>query len=247
MPSLSDSLWFNFSVSSGLVSFPDSFRCGKLVQSSPMATRRRPALLLDYGGVLTSPLLDSFASYCRSEDISIDDFLSEVLAALGTPGSVFAAAELGQIDRAGLENALARVLSDVSGRRIEPAGLKSRLFAEVRPDERMQSFVVAARAAGIRTAMVSNSWSLDDYPRDRFADLFDAVLISGEIGLRKPDAPIYLLAAQRLGREPRDCVFVDDLPLNVEGATAVGMTGVVHRSADESIPVLEDLLGCRLA
>ena len=82
--------------------------------------------------------------------------------------------------------------------------------------------VRAARRAGVRTAMLSNSWGEDRYDRALLAELFDAWVISGEVGLRKPDPAIYELAAERLGLPPAACVFVDDLPGNLKPARALG-------------------------
>lgn len=79
-----------------------------------------------------------------------------------------------------------------------------------------------------------------------FDELFDDVVISGEVGLRKPQPEIYLLAAERLKAEPAHCVFVDDFQVNADGAIAVGMHGIQHRTADETIPQLEEFLGVRL-
>jgi len=79
-----------------------------------------------------------------------------------------------------------------------------------------------------------------------FDELFDQVVISGEVGLRKPQPEIYLLAAERLRVEPSECVFVDDFKINADGAAAVGMLGIQHRNAGETIPRLEAFLGSSL-
>jgi putative hydrolase of the HAD superfamily len=71
-------------------------------------------------------------------------------------------------------------------------------------------------------------------------------VISAEVGLHKPQPEIYLLAAERLGIAPEDCVFVDDLRENCAGAEVVGMTAVVHRDVDETIARVEELLGVKL-
>jgi epoxide hydrolase-like predicted phosphatase len=76
--------------------------------------------------------------------------------------------------------------------------------------------------------MLSNSWGDDRYDREQLASLFDALVISGEVGLRKPDPAIYSLAAERLGVAPEKCVFVDDLPGNLKPAAALGMATVLH-------------------
>src|SRR5436190_17795361 len=115
------------------------------------------------------------------------------------------------------------------------------------PEESILAAVRAARAGGVKTGLISNSWSTTHYDRDLLNELFDAVVISAEVGLHKPQPEIYLLAAERLGADPERCVFVDDLPENCAGAEAVGMTCVLHSSADETVARLQELLGIAVA
>jgi epoxide hydrolase-like predicted phosphatase len=84
------------------------------------------------------------------------------------------------------------------------------------------------------------------YDRSAFPELFDGVVISGDEGIHKPEPEIYELGAERVGLAPSDCVFVDDLRENCEGAEAVGMTAVLHRGAARTLPRLEELLGVAL-
>ena len=105
--------------------------------------------------------------------------------------------------------------------------------------------VRSARERGVKTGLISNSWGLGIYERAP-VDLFDATVISGDVGMHKPQPEIYLLACERLGVEPVESVFVDDLRENVEGAEAVGMTGVLHRDSAATIARLEELLGATL-
>lgn len=204
-------------------------------------------LLVDYGGVLTSSVAESFGAFCGDEQIDGEVFREVFLAIARSPDSIFARLETGAIEQEEFDAGFASLLGDASGRTIDPAGLKQRLFAGVQPDEVMLEMVRGARAAGVRTALVSNSWGGRDYPPEIIEGPFDATLISGEIGLRKPEPAIYLLAAERLGLEPRACVFVDDLKVNIEGAEAVGMTAILHRDPAETIPLLEQHFGIVLA
>ena len=110
----------------------------------------------------------------------------------------------------------------------------------------MVEAVRAARQAGIKTGLLTNSWSTDHYDRALLAELFDDVVISAEVGLHKPQPEIFRLACERLGVEPAGAVFVDDLRENIAGAEAVGMVGVLHRHPDETVARLEELLGIRL-
>ena len=111
----------------------------------------------------------------------------------------------------------------------------------------MLDAVRAARAGGVKTGLISNSWGLGIYDRLASTDLFDATVISGEVGLHKPQPEIYLLACERLGVEPAEAVFVDDLRENCAGAEAVGMTALLHRDPAETVAQLERLLGLELS
>jgi HAD superfamily hydrolase (TIGR01509 family) len=103
----------------------------------------------------------------------------------------------------------------------------------------MQDAVRRARAAGLRTGLLSNA---DGGGRPEWAALFDAVVLSGTAGVGKPQPEAYRLVAARMGVAPERCVFVDDLRRNVVGAAAAGMTGVHHTSLDATLAELEVLL-----
>ena len=107
----------------------------------------------------------------------------------------------------------------------------------------MTDMVRAVRRAGAATGLVSNSWGVDSYPDDLLAELFDAVVISGRVGMRKPSPGIYLHAAHALGLEPGDCVFVDDLTRNLGPAADLGMATVHHTASATTIPEVALLLG----
>jgi len=121
-----------------------------------------------------------------------------------------------------------------------------RLFARMELDEPMIDAVKRARREGVRTGLISNSWGAGRYDRDVFPELFDGVVISGDVGLHKPQPEIFRLGAERIGLPPEECVFVDDLKENCAGAEEVGMTAILHRGSDSSIEELERLLGVEL-
>ena len=102
------------------------------------------------------------------------------------------------------------------------------------------------KRAGVRTGLISNSWGSGRYDRRQFPELFDGVVISGEVGTRKPDPHIYELGAEAVGLPSDQCVFVDDLPGNLKPARAMGMATVHHVTADQTIEELEELLGVSL-
>jgi putative hydrolase of the HAD superfamily len=201
---------------------------------------------MDYGGVLTTSVTDSFAAFCAREDIELEVFKRVVLGTARGPESPFSKVETGRIDQDEFDREVAQILTDACGRSVDPEGLKLRLFATIGPDSAMIDAVRRARSAGIRTGLVSNSWGGRDagrgYTHAPLDDLFDAIVISGEVGMRKPDPEIYLFASDKVAVAPDACVFVDDFAVNVEGAERVGMRGIHHRQTEETIAALEEHL-----
>lgn len=201
--------------------------------------RSHTALVVDFGGVLTTSIWPAFNAFCEAEGLD-RDAVRDLFRSDAEALALLRRLETGEVDAEEFEPLLGALLGVA-----ETAGLIERLFAGLRPDEAMIGAVRAARAAGVRTGLVSNSWGLGIYERAP-TDLFDAAVISGEVGLHKPQPEIYLLACERLRIEPTDGVFVDDLRENCAGAEAVGMTAVLHRDPAETIERLEALLGVEL-
>ncbi|HEX3787235.1 MAG TPA: HAD-IA family hydrolase [Pseudonocardiaceae bacterium] len=119
------------------------------------------------------------------------------------------------------------------------------VLTDVDPDLTEPPLVTAvalARAHGLRTGLLSNADALDP-DATGWADLFDVVLLSGEVGFGKPDLRFYLLAADLLRLTPEQCVFVDDLRANVRGAARAGLVGVHHTDPDVTLDELTALFG----
>jgi len=201
----------------------------------------RSALLVDFGGVLTSNVFTAFEEFCEREGLRTETVRHAFLEDPQARELLFDL-ELGRLEEAEFERRFAAVLGVD-----EHEGLIGRLFAGMHPDAEMADAVGRARELGVRTGLISNSWGdalvYDEAVLDR---LFDGIVISSREGLRKPDPAIYALGAQRIGAAAEACVFVDDLPGNLKPARAMGMATVHHTSAAETIPQLEQLLGVGL-
>jgi putative hydrolase of the HAD superfamily len=156
------------------------------------------------------------------------------------------AIERGEITVPDFEEKLAAQMQLLDGHPVQSEGLLARMFGSFATAHAMNALVVRARGHGIKTALLSNSWG-NTYPRDGWDDMFDTVVISGEVGLRKPEPEIFKLTCERLEVTATDCVFVDDLEINVEAAGDLGMTGVLHRGYDTTAARLEELFGVPLA
>jgi putative hydrolase of the HAD superfamily len=197
-------------------------------------------LLVDFGGVLTTNVFESFKQFCEAEGLAPDAFLT-LMRDKPEARTELRRVETGEIDEA----EFCVILGGLLGVK-ETDGLIDRLFAGMQPDVAMVDAVKKAKTLGIRTGLISNSLGEGRYDRSAFPELFDGVVISGEEGMHKPNADIYLLGCERVGLPPEECVFVDDLRENCEGAEAVGMTAVLHRGAETTLPEVERLLGVSL-
>jgi len=198
-------------------------------------------LLVDFGGVLTSNVFESFRAFCVKEGLPEDAFVT-LFRSNPEARTELRKVETGEMEEAEFSRRLAGMLGVADSK-----GLVDRLFAGMHPDQPMLDAVRKAKVAGVRTGLISNSLGEGRYDRSTFPELFDGVVISGEAGMHKPQPEIYVLGAERVGLAPEQCVFVDDLRENCEGAEAVGMTAVLHRGAEGTLPRLEELLGTELS
>lgn len=201
----------------------------------------RSALLIDFGGVLTSPITDAFAAVSRAAALEPDRALSLLKHHEGAR-SALAEHEVGRLDDEGFEDAFAAALVDVGGV-IEPRGLLARLEERMLLDEPMVDLVRQVRRSGVPVALVSNSLGRNCYARIDLDELFDVSVISGQVGIRKPSRRIYAIACERLGVDPQECVLVDDLEHNLVGAARLGIHGIHHRTAAETIARVRADLG----
>jgi epoxide hydrolase-like predicted phosphatase len=196
-------------------------------------------LLVDWGGVLTSSLFDSFSAFCELEGLA-PETLAQRFRGDPTCRELLIGLETGRITEEEFEPKLAAALG------LSAPGLIDRMFAGSGPEESMIEAVRMARRAGIRTGLISNSWGTRRYPMELLSELFDGLVISGEVGMRKPAPEMYVLGAERIGVAPERCVFVDDLPFNLEPAAELGMATVHHQTAEQTIAELEKLLAVEL-
>jgi putative hydrolase of the HAD superfamily len=199
----------------------------------------RRGLLVDWGGVLTTDLFASFASFCEAEGLEaakVRDLFRHDEAAR----DLLIDFECGRVDEPGFERRFAPMLG------VGDEGLVDRMFAGTAPDARMLGAVKAARDGGVRTGLISNSWGVDRYPKELMDELFDGLVISGLVGIRKPAPEIYAMGAEAVGLAPEECIFVDDLGFNLKPAKELGMATVLHTDAEQTIAELEELLGLEL-
>jgi epoxide hydrolase-like predicted phosphatase len=200
-------------------------------------------LIVDWGGVLTMPIHTAISSWLEVTGVDRDHYGAVVRRWVEPPpGEVSPVHRLerGEIAVEEFEHLLSAALAQ-EGSPVEAAGLIGQMFADLAIyEDSMTSLVTRAHAAGVRTALLSNSWG-NEYDRSEWHEMFDAVVISGEVGMRKPEPEIFELALDRIGLPAAECVFVDDVAPNIAAAAEAGLVGIVHRTFEETARELEAL------
>lgn len=188
------------------------------------------AVVFDYGGVMTTPVSESIAAWLEADGIEPASFSRTLKAWLSRDaahGSPIHLLETGELLAHDVEQLLVAELVSRDSRPLQAEGMLNRLFAGMQPDPAMTALVEDLRGLGVRVGLLSNSWG-NTYPREELEVLFDDVVISGEVGLRKPQRQIFELSLTRLGAHPAATAFVDDARPNVDGAALLGLRGILH-------------------
>ncbi len=208
-------------------------------------------VITDWGGVLTCPLGEATTRWLATERIDSSTY-RDVMRSwfIGAydgagAGNLIHRLEDGSLEPGEFERLLAAELRMLDGGPVAPSGLLERMFAEFDPVEQMYDALRSCRSHGFQTALLSNSWG-NTYPRDRWTGLFDAIVISGEVRMRKPAPEIFHHALNALGLEAAQCVFIDDVAQNIEAAERLGMVGLHHTDHETTRASLSSLLGVDL-
>ncbi|MFZ0079730.1 MAG: HAD family phosphatase [Trebonia sp.] len=199
-------------------------------------------LILDFGGVVTTDLFAELSAFCVREGLEPGAF-ARVLRDHQEGRHAFEDVEAGKISQREFEVTIGRLLG------VDDHGLLTRALGGLRTRPEILNLIQRTRGAGIRVGLLSNSWGdgeYDPYAGYDLDSIFDAVVISGDTGTRKPDAAIYLIATDELGVPPRECVFADDTAANLPVAEELGMATVHFTDAAKGIREISRLLGLSL-
>ena len=191
------------------------------------------ALLVDYAGVLTPGVADSWRAFESDHGIPARTISTILWAAYGEgqEQNPIAMLERGELDVGEFEVQLAGQLRD-AGHEVASEGLVKALFRDLQPGGGVWDLVRDVRAAGVPAVLLSNSWGMSGYPLAQLDAAFDHLVFSGEVGMRKPNLDIFEHAAGLVGAELTGCVFIDDAPANVRAASRFGITAVLHDGDD---------------
>lgn len=205
----------------------------------------KQGLILDFAGVLTADPLAAHRAWCESEGLPPEAWRA-TLNDNPEGRRLYAALEIGEIGQEEWNKRTAPLL----GSHVTPDNLMGRAWAEVLPARRMAALARAAKSAGYRLALLSNSFGTDPfnpYEQGGIWDLFDVRVISEQVRMAKPDPAIYELTLDRLGLPGQACVFVDDHARNLPPAEALGITTVLAIDEAGTVAELEALLGVNTA
>jgi putative hydrolase of the HAD superfamily len=204
------------------------------------------AVISDFGGVLTSPLIDSFLAFQQTSGISFED-LGMAMAAVASRNGANPLFELetGRISESQFLADLSSALTERLGRAVELHGFGERYFENLSPNTDLIDYMRTLRGRGYRMAICTNNvreWESLWRSMLPVDEIFDTVVDSGFVGVRKPERRIYEITLERLGVPPTETLFLDDLEINCEAARELGMTAVHFRSTEQAIGDVEAAL-----
>ena len=213
---------------------------------SAAAPRRPRAVICDFGGVLTVPLIEAFFAVEAQSGASVED-LSRAMASVSEKRGSHPLFDLEK----GLlsEPEFLRMLEGELDGGVSLDGFSEAYFSALEPNERMIDYIAELRRRGLRTALLTNNvreWEpLWRAKLPEIDETFEVVVDSAFVGMRKPEPGIYELTVERLGDglEPRDCVFIDDTDVNCEAARELGMHAVHFGDTEQAIAEVEAAVG----
>jgi putative hydrolase of the HAD superfamily len=197
------------------------------------------AVISDFGGVLTTPLARSFEVFADRTGMSMAELGGALGAIVAREGAhPLYEMECGRLTEAEFLAGLERALLEQVGREISCQGFAEALWSGLEPNPPMIELMASLRDEGYRMALVTNNvreWEPHWRAMAPIDEIFELVVDSAYVGMRKPDPEIYELTLQGLGLAGEACLFVDDLERNCAAARAAGMHTVRYRDAEQAI------------
>lgn len=205
------------------------------------------AIVSDFGGVLTTPLLAAFAAFQDDSGISPENLGKAMREGLeeGEELPLFRL-ERGEISEDEFIERLEDGLEAILDHRPHLHHFRQKFWGALHPNEPMIELMRELKGSGLKMAMLTNNvreWEplwRSMLPVD---EIFEEIVDSAFVGCRKPEARIYALTLERIGAPAEACLFIDDLQVNCEGAEAAGMNAVHFRSNEQAIPEIRAALG----
>jgi len=205
------------------------------------------AIVSDFGGVLTTPLLGSFERV--QDEIKIPaEYLGQALRAAAEERGDNPLFELerGEMEESEFLELLSVNLEPLLGHRPHLHRFREVYFDALDPNEPMIELMRELKAGGLKMAMLTNNvreWEPLWRSMMPVDEIFEEVVDSAFVGCRKPEGRIYRLTLERVGLAPEACLFIDDLEVNCEGAEKAGMKAVRFRDNEQAIAEIRAAVG----
>jgi len=204
------------------------------------------AIVSDFGGVLTTPLLNSFAAIQDDVGISAESLGLAMHHGLDEGEEIpLFKLERGEISEDEFLERLSDGLEEILGHRPHLHRFRHMFFDALDPNEEMIALMRELKASGLTMAMLTNNvreWEALWRSMLPVDEIFETIVDSAFVGCRKPEARIYELTLERIGMAPEACLFLDDLSTNCEGAEAVGMQAVHFHDNEQAIEAIRAAL-----
>jgi putative hydrolase of the HAD superfamily len=207
---------------------------------------RIEAVISDFGGVLTTPLIESYAAVQASSGVPLDALGMAMAAIAERNGSnPLFELEIGRLSEVDFLDGLSRELSGQLGRPVSMQDFGRRFFEHLHPNEPMIDYMRGLRDHGYKLGICTNNvreWEPLWRAKLPVDEIFSVVVDSAFVGARKPDRRIYEITLERLGVPAQAALMIDDVELNCTAARELGMRTVWFRDADQAIAEIEEQL-----
>ena len=204
------------------------------------------ALICDWGGVLTTPLYQAFLHVQERHGVPIEAVGKALTRATEARGeNPLFTIERGELTEAEFIAILAEGVSREVGREMPMESFADQYFAGIRTNDELIDYLRTVKARGVRMCLLTNNvreWDGRWRSMLPVDELFEFVVDSAFVGMRKPEAGIYALTLEKLGLPGGACAFLDDVDVNCEAARAFGINAVQFESTEQAIRDLEALL-----
>jgi putative hydrolase of the HAD superfamily len=211
-----------------------------------MAETKIEAIVCDFGGVLTTPLVESFMAFQDQTGITTETLGKAMQAASEAGGdNPLYEMERGEITEVAFLEVLTNHLEPLLGHRPEMHRFKEIYFEALEPNPAMIELMRALKDEGYRMAMLTNNvreWEPLWRAMLPVDEIFETVVDSGFVGCRKPESRIYELTLERIGQPAGTCLFIDDVLVNIEGARKAGLQAVHFQDNEQAIPEIRAAL-----
>jgi putative hydrolase of the HAD superfamily len=204
------------------------------------------AVISDFGGVLTSPLLESFTAMMDFSGVSLEAVGKAMVAVTERTGAnPLFELETGRVSEADFLGSLEDEISAQTGNPVELGGFGQRYFEHLRPNEPLIDYMRELRERGYKLAICTNNvreWESHWRAMLPVDEIFEVVVDSAFVGSRKPEPRIYEITLERLGASAQEALMLDDVEVNCEGARALGIQAVRFKSTDQAVADIETAL-----